>query len=505
MKTKITLLALFLTFLGFTQNGINYKAVIKDEGGNIVANELIQVQFSVLENATTVYTESHVPTTDENGIVIVNIGEGTPIMGTFDTIDWAADDHLLNVQVNIGGGLTDLGTTPFNAVPYSISAEKASDMELDDLTNVTGTPSNGEVLKFNGANWVPGTDDGVWSLNGTEAYYSGRVGIGVTDPEDFARLHVGGDLFVQTNLGEMVLGFPNNGNQWQFSTSGSGSRLQLASKPSASNTFTRHFMFEQDGEFKIGQINTTEAWMHIQKNSTINKMHLLLEEEGNDYARIGFENTSVANSDWQIAALPSTSTTTARVNFYFRNADGAGNKMTLLGNGKLGVNGTPSSRLHVYQAGQSVGLGLAFNDGTANQDWDITHGFGLRFHYGSTLKGLISATTGAYVQGSDIRLKENINELNPVLDKVLALDTKSYTYRADTTKKKSIGVIAQEVQQLFPEVVYYSEVDDTYGVNYSAFGVIAIKAIQEQQTRIENQQKQIDELKALVQRQLNKN
>ena len=494
MKKLLIIIILLIGCNAISQNGINYKAVIKDSGGTILVNDLISIQFTIIEGATNVYRENHTPTTDDNGIIIVTIGEGTPVLGSFSTVNWADNDHLLNVMVNTGGGFTNMGTTPFHAVPYAITAEKASDMAMNDLTNVSGSPSNGQVLKYNGTNWLPGEDTGVWSLNGSEAYYTGRVGIGVSDPEDFSRLHVGGDLFVQTNLGELIMGFPGDGNRWQFSTNGQGATLQLQSKAAGSNTNTTRFKFEQTGEFKIGDTSEEDAWFHIEKNSTTTKPHILMEEVGNDYARIGFKNTAVTNSDWQIAALPSSNSATARVNFHFNNTSGSGNRMTLLGNGKLGINGTPSSRLHIYQSGQSVGLGLALDDGTTNQDWNITHGYSLRFHYGNTLKGYITATTGAYVQGSDIRLKENINKLNPVLDKVLALETKSYSYKADTTKKQSIGVIAQEVQKLFPEVVHYSEVDDTYGVDYSAFGVIAVKAIQEQQAEIKDLKSRLETL-----------
>ncbi|MBF8150864.1 hypothetical protein ITJ86_13205 [Winogradskyella sp. F6397] len=140
MKTKITLLILFLTTLGFAQNGINYKAVIKDNIGNVVANDLVVVQFSILQGAaqTNVFTETHSPSTDENGIITVNIGEGTPVSGTFASIDWASEDHYLNVQINVGDGLTDMGTTQFKTVPYAIaSGDKSWEVETDNVHVLT--------------------------------------------------------------------------------------------------------------------------------------------------------------------------------------------------------------------------------------------------------------------------------------------------------------------------------------------------------------------------------
>ena len=118
--------------MAFAQNGINYKALIKDGSGNVVANQSITIQLSILVGAaeTLVYQETHTPTTDTNGIAIVNIGEGTPDSGDFNTIDWGSDTHFLNVQINTGDGLTDLGTTQFMAVPYALNAKSVDSCGL---------------------------------------------------------------------------------------------------------------------------------------------------------------------------------------------------------------------------------------------------------------------------------------------------------------------------------------------------------------------------------------
>ncbi|MCX7549254.1 hypothetical protein OS191_00205, partial [Xanthomarina sp. F2636L] len=98
MKKLITLLMpFFISISSFAQNGINYKALVKDNLGNVVANQGITIQFIILEGATNVYQETHSPTTDANGIAIVNIGEGTIVSGTFSAIDWSSDDHFLKV------------------------------------------------------------------------------------------------------------------------------------------------------------------------------------------------------------------------------------------------------------------------------------------------------------------------------------------------------------------------------------------------------------------------
>ena len=82
MKSKITfVLALLITVISFSQNTINYKAIVKDAAGNILANQALTMQFTILENATTVYSELQHPTTDANGLIIVSIGDGILVFG----------------------------------------------------------------------------------------------------------------------------------------------------------------------------------------------------------------------------------------------------------------------------------------------------------------------------------------------------------------------------------------------------------------------------------------
>jgi hypothetical protein len=124
---RITLACLLLFCItSFAQQGINYKALIKDGSGVIVSSTAIDVTFTILDGAVNVYEETHAPTTDANGIVILNIGEGTPVTGDFSTIDWSSNNHFLKVQIDTGGGLQDMGTTAFKTVPYAMHATTAT-------------------------------------------------------------------------------------------------------------------------------------------------------------------------------------------------------------------------------------------------------------------------------------------------------------------------------------------------------------------------------------------
>ncbi len=126
------------------------------------------------------------------------------------------------------------------------------------------------------------------------------------------------------------------------------------------------------------------------------------------------------------------------------------------------------------------------------------------FNTGITFLPAWVSWDGNYFNSSDKKLKENINGLQKVLPSVLQLNPVTYNYiNIKNAKTKNIGFIAQDVESYFPELV--SMVSDNKGaelkgINYSGFGVIAIKAIQEQQKIIDDLQSQINELKLQIQK-----
>ena len=98
---------------------------------------------------------------------------------------------------------------------------------------------------------------------------------------------------------------------------------------------------------------------------------------------------------------------------------------------------------------------------------------------------------GDLTVNSDARLKSNIMSLGSTLSKLLLIDGKKYTMKANDAVSK-IGLLAQDVQQAFPELVKVGDdKDGTMSVNYQGMIPVLINAIKEQQ-------KQIDELKAII-------
>jgi len=98
---------------------------------------------------------------------------------------------------------------------------------------------------------------------------------------------------------------------------------------------------------------------------------------------------------------------------------------------------------------------------------------------------------------SDARLKANIISLGSTLAKLLQIDGKTYTMKKDENKKQKIGVLAQDIEKVFPELV--SESNGVKSVNYQGLVPVLINALKEQNDRMKVQQSQIDELKTIVQ------
>ena len=97
--------------------------------------------------------------------------------------------------------------------------------------------------------------------------------------------------------------------------------------------------------------------------------------------------------------------------------------------------------------------------------------------------GAAFTATGNVTAFSDRRVKENIKTIDNALAKVLCLRGVTYNRTDLEDKSEQIGVIAQEVKEILPQVVI--EENDRYSVAYGNIVGVLIEAIKEQQAQIE--------------------
>lgn len=98
------------------------------------------------------------------------------------------------------------------------------------------------------------------------------------------------------------------------------------------------------------------------------------------------------------------------------------------------------------------------------------------------------------IQTSDIRMKKNIHDLPYGLAEVLRLKPVGYNWK-DNSGGNKIGLIAQEVRKIIPEVVVGDEAKEKLGMNYAELVPVLINAIKEQQVQIDALKKEIQGLK----------
>jgi Chaperone of endosialidase len=92
---------------------------------------------------------------------------------------------------------------------------------------------------------------------------------------------------------------------------------------------------------------------------------------------------------------------------------------------------------------------------------------------------------GALIQASDARLKKDITLLRNPLQKIIQLNGYTYHWKNETADNNlQTGVLAQEVQKLFPELVTENK-DGLLAVNYSGLIPVLIESIKEQQKQID--------------------
>ena len=95
---------------------------------------------------------------------------------------------------------------------------------------------------------------------------------------------------------------------------------------------------------------------------------------------------------------------------------------------------------------------------------------------------------------SDIRIKENIYNLENVLPKINKLRGVYYNLKADTDKHKYIGFIAQEVEEDFPELVNFNDNLGIKTVNYAQFTSVLLEGMKEMSAIINNLSIKIEKL-----------
>jgi uncharacterized protein YaiE (UPF0345 family) len=120
------------------------------------------------------------------------------------------------------------------------------------------------------------------------------------------------------------------------------------------------------------------------------------------------------------------------------------------------------------------------------------------FNYNGTAEGSVTITASGvtYNTTSDLRLKENIEPL-VATDKLMAMNPVSYNWKADPDGPRSMGFIAQEMQEVMPEAVAVGDDEDAMmSMDYGRITPILVSALQDAHRKIEQLEQRIADMEA---------
>lgn len=140
-----------------------------------------------------------------------------------------------------------------------------------------------------------------------------------------------------------------------------------------------------------------------------------------------------------------------------------------------------SNDLAKISSGGGYDLTLSTEGGTMNFESSSFDTATYAFNGDATISNDL-IVSGDVTISSDARLKANIISLGSTLSKLLMIDGKSYTMKKDG--KQKIGVLAQDIQKVFPELVSCDE-NNMLSVNYQGLVPVLINALKEQQSEID--------------------
>lgn len=172
MKRPLLLLSFALIssiVLAQTPDAFKYQAVVRDNSGNLITEQVVGIQIDILKGATdgtSVYTETHSETTNAYGLVNLEIGYGTST-DDFSAINWGDDDYFIQVSLDATGGTSYelMGTSQLLSVPYALHSTVADSVVKESQTLAI----DGNTLSISDGNSVDlptgGAGDGNYTIH----------------------------------------------------------------------------------------------------------------------------------------------------------------------------------------------------------------------------------------------------------------------------------------------------------------------------------------------------
>lgn len=352
-------------------------------------------------------------------------GQGTRLMwipsisafraGTVDGSQW---DNVNIGAYSFAAGLNSKaqGSASF-AMGYNVTAGENYSVAMGNSSSVNAYSA---FALGNGATAYGNYSTAMGYLTLTAGEYSTALGI----------------LTAARAYGSTVIGIANNSDGYSPNLTipvPTNRIFEIGNGTFSPTTYSNALTVYQSARTVINDVTVTDAMFRVKHNSGINDSHVVLYEDGNDYGRLTFKN-STTNNFWTVAGAPQATAATSQLNLYFDNAGVGVNAMSLAGNGN------------------------------------------------AVFLGCVSASNLSCP--SDIRYKKNIQPLSNALQNIHRIQGVRYDWKRDEfpekyfSKDSQIGFIAQDIERIFPEMVITDE-KGYKSVDYARLTPVLVEAVKE--------------------------
>lgn len=341
--------------------------------------------------------------------------------------------QVKQATTSISGFLSSTDWNTFNGKASALSGT------TNYVAKFTSSTAIGNSIIFDN-----GTNIGISQANPFSGATS-LTGIAISDRGGIYKLNVNNAIYVANNLyydGSDWRRITANGGTIALFSSSDGGGFIIASATTGSAgsaaTLTERFVLTSAGNVGIGT-----------SSPSVNANQTSLTINGTLVSRLDMQVGGTRNAGFVVATDAAYLETTAAIPLVFYTNSLERGRVTSGGNWLLGTTTDNGERLYI--------------------------------------SGAIRAT-GTITANSDIRIKSNITKIENALEKVGQIS--GYTYNTSYDDKRHGGVIAQEMEKVFPEIVNTGN-DGLMGVEYGNISALLIEAIKEQK-------KEIDELRTII-------
>ena len=438
----------------------------------------------------------------------------------------------LHVAGGIDGSPATAGVHLGMSGNYAAAEFSGTDGGFIDFQDATdGSDHDGRIIYTHSTNAM------IFSTAGAQRFHilgDGKVAINKTSSTEFLEVHgaigsshsaanfgagdaranldfatgAGGTRIGSVNGNYGIAFLANSGEKGRFltdgkfgiSTSAAEARLHVIGEASGLNDGTiALFEGNNDGGNRgihIGQEGSgSQAWTFIQSyhsQAVTNYWELLLNPYGGNVgigttdpsellhlngSNCGIRLEEPGGYDWRI------NNDGGNLNFSSDDPSAWSDKMTLTNNGTVLVGTTTNiaANAKIFALGASVGVAIGYGTGNAEYRHAYMNSGDAALYFWGTSNYANLSSAGAWTNASDRRIKKNIVDIKYGLEDVLKMQPRSFQMKE--VEGDYIGLIAQEVEEIIPEVVG-GDPEKQLTLDYGSLVSVAFKAIQELEARI---------------------